>query len=125
MFDRIMITVCLLGGVALAVFLYHDRYAAEACDANDVSSALIGQIKGKIGLGGGLYLLNAQQTAGGHLSRLRHCQVDAAPIVESVPLGHDHWVKVLYTVGLDRKTGAATVVATVAGKAQPDFAQND
>jgi hypothetical protein len=49
--------------------------------------------------------------------------VDAAPIVDSVVLGHDHWVKVLYTVGLDHKTGAATVAATISGKVQPNFAQ--
>jgi hypothetical protein len=124
MLDRIMVAVCLLGGVALAVFLFQDRYAAQACDANDVSSALIGQIKGKVGANG-LYLLNAQQTAGWYLSRVRQCEVDAAPIVDSVVLGHDRWVKVLYTVGLDRKTGAATVASTINGKVQPDFVQNE
>jgi hypothetical protein len=118
MLDRIMVAVCLLGGVALAVFLFQDRYAAQACDANDVSSALIGQIKGKVGA-------NAQQTAGWYLSRVRQCEVDAAPIVDSVVLGHDRWVKVLYTVGLDRKTGAATVASTINGKVQPDFVQNE
>jgi len=123
MLDRIMVAICLLGGLALAVFLFQDRYAAQACDASDVSSALIGQIKGKVGANG-LYLLNAQQTAGWYLSRVRKCEVDAAPIVDSVVLGHDHWVKVFYTVGLDRKTGEATVAATIGGKVQPDFAQN-
>lgn len=124
MFDRIMITICLLGGTALAVVLFQNRYAAQACDASDVSSALIGQIKGKVGANG-VYLLNAQQTAGWYLSRRRKCEVDAAPIVDSVALGHDHWRKVFYTVGFDRKTGAVTVAATVGGKAEPDFAQND
>lgn len=124
MFDRIMIAICLCGGLALAGFLYQDRYAAQACDADDVSSALIAQIKQKVGANG-LYLLNARQLAGGYFSRLRQCEVDAAPIVDSVTLGHDHWVKVLYTVGLDHRTGAPTIAATVGTKAQPDFAQND
>jgi len=123
MLDRIMITICLLGGMALAVFLFQDRYAAQACGANDVSSALLGQIKSKVGVNG-LYLLNPKQTSGWYLSRVRQCEVDAAPIVDSVILGHDHWVKVLYTVGLDRKTGGATVAATISGKVQPNFAQN-
>jgi hypothetical protein len=49
--------------MALAVFLFQDRYAAEACGADDVSSTLTGQIKGKLG-SDGLYLLNTKQTAG-------------------------------------------------------------
>jgi hypothetical protein len=124
MFDRIMVTICLLGGTALAVYLYQDRYAAQACDASDISSALLGQIKGKVG-SNGLYLLNAKQTEGWYFSRQRQCEVDAAPIVDSVTLGHDHWRKIFYTVGLDRKTGAPTVTATIGGKAEPEFAQSN
>lgn len=123
MFDRIMATLFLVGGVALAVYLYHGRYAAPACDADAVASSLSSQIKAKVGQSG-VYLLNAKETEGGFFSSLRHCQVDAAPIVDLVPLGRGHWVKVHYEVKLDRQSGAVRVTSDVGSAVRPSFPAN-
>lgn len=124
MFDRIMGVLCLLGVGALAVYVAQDRYAAPACDADSVSGRVARAIKSEVGLNG-VYLLNASQLAGGFFSPVRRCQVDAAPIRDSETLGQSHWTKVLYTVTLDRKTGAAQVVASVDGRVQPHFTRHD
>lgn len=123
MLDRIMATTFLAGGVGLAVFLFHNRYAAPACNADAVTGAVTSQIEGKVGAGG-LYLLNAHGTGGGFFSPVRHCQVDAAPIVDAEALGKDHWVKIFYDAVRDRQTGKMTVAARIGGPVTPRFAAN-
>ncbi|GAB0116505.1 hypothetical protein [Acidisoma sp. 7E03] len=121
MFDRIMGVTCLLGAAALAVYLLQERYAAPACDDDQVAAQVVSDIKGKVG-SNGVYLLNTAQIAGGFFSTVRHCAVDAAPIQDSDTLGQSHWRKVLYTVTLDRKTGGTKVSASVDGPVSPHFA---
>lgn len=128
MFDRIMAICYLTGGLILAAWLFHGRYAAPACNANVASSDVLNQIKSQSG-SDGVYLLNAHaledsplQVLMHYFSASRQCEVDAAPIKELQTVDKTHWTRILYTVSRDRQTGKLTVVASTDGLTNPKFA---
>ncbi|GAB0114185.1 hypothetical protein [Acidisoma sp. C75] len=131
MLDRVMATGFLVGALLLAAVIYHSRYAAPACAADRVSGYVLQQVQSRVG-DQGVYLLNARPLSGGALTALldyfaphRACQVDVAPIEDMQSLDKSRWVKVLYSVEREKRSGKLIVFAHSAGLADPRFAANN
>jgi hypothetical protein len=120
MFDRIMSAVLLLGACALALFLFQRQYAAPFCSADSVTSQAVSQISASVG-SASLDVANVRTIHGGLFSRIRHCQMDVAPIVDLQRLRAAHWTRVVYSDARAPKGDAVTVTAHVDGPAELSF----
>lgn len=118
MFDRLMTAVLLLCLAGLALFLFQRHYAAPFCDADAVTAAVVQQVSGPMGGGGGLDVSQIQGSGGGLFARVRHCSMNVAPLIEMEQQSALHWVRVEYTAARDAKSGMVTVAAHLA--ATPD-----
>jgi hypothetical protein len=122
MIDRILSTLLFVGACALAVFLFQRHYAAPSCGNDIVTAQATNQVSTALGRTG-YDTANIRETRGGFFSRVRQCQMDVAPIVGLQAIDTAHWLRVTYSD--ERKAGAVTVDARVAGPAAVHFAATD
>ncbi|MCB8880647.1 hypothetical protein ACELLULO517_10420 [Acidisoma cellulosilytica] len=124
MIDRIISALLLVGACALAVFLFQRHYAAPSCRDDSVTALATSQISTDLGRTG-FNITNIKETSGGLFSRVRHCQMDVAPIVDLQTMGSAHWMSVIYSDAREGKSNAVTVDARVVGPTEAHFAASN